>query len=316
MSKHSLRMKKGLIKLQAPATCTYNADVAILYEGGMIMKKRLSLFVAAILSMTCITSCTTQNQQQKKEQPIQGVESSITQMGNIQSVKIISDTADIRSGVSNTSAVLQTVGRDTTLNVVSQVSDWFAVKLPNNQLGFVPRQQAKPIVVDGNKPAAAADTSGNAPQATQGGTAGSTTPKTPSAQTNSTSPTSQEQQMLNLVNQARSQNNAPPLQMDMQVTNVARIKAQDMIDNKYFSHYSPKYGSPFDMLKSFGINYVQAAENIAGNQTVQNAFNALMNSPGHRKNILNPDYTHIGIGIKSGGPYGNMFSQMFVSKPK
>lgn len=313
MSNNSLYMNKTSLLVNMPIYCLHWNPV----QGGMIVKRKLSLFLAAALSMTCITSCTPQQtqKQQKKEQPIQGVESSITQMGNIQNVKIISDTADIRSGVSNTSAILQTVGRDTTLNVVSQVSDWFAVKLPNNQLGFVPRQQAKPIVVDGNKPAAA-DTSGNAPQATQGGTAGSTTPKTPSAQTNSAAPTSQEQQMLNLVNQARSQNNAPPLQMDMQVTNVARIKAQDMIDNKYFSHYSPKYGSPFDMLKSFGINYVQAAENIAGNQTVQNAFNALMNSPGHRKNILNPDFTHIGIGIKSGGPYGNMFSQMFVSKPK
>jgi uncharacterized YkwD family protein len=125
-----------------------------------------------------------------------------------------------------------------------------------------------------------------------------------------------EQQMITLVNQARSQNNLPALQVDMQVTNVARVKAQDMIDNNYFSHNSPKYGSPFDMMKSFGVHYVKAGENIAGNQTVQNAHNALMNSPGHRENILSPDYTHIGIGIKQGGQYGNMFSQMFVSKPK
>ena len=98
------------------------------------------------------------------------------------------------------------------------------------------------------------------------------------------------------------------------MTNVARVKAQDMIDNKYFSHNSPKYGCPFDMMKSFGIKYIKAGENIAGNQSVQNAFNALMNSPGHRRNILDPGFTNIGIGIKSGGPYGNMFSQMFVGK--
>ncbi|GAF74293.1 unnamed protein product, partial [marine sediment metagenome] len=57
-------------------------------------------------------------------------------------------------------------------------------------------------------------------------------------------------------------------------------------------------------------------ENIAGNQDIANAQSALMNSPGHRKNILDPGYTHIGIGIKSGGTYGNMISQMFISKPQ
>lgn len=70
------------------------------------------------------------------------------------------------------------------------------------------------------------------------------------------------------------------------------------------------------MMKDFGINYVQAGENIAGNQDVQKAHDALMNSPGHRKNILSSDFTHIGIGIKKGGPYGYMFTQMFISKPQ
>jgi uncharacterized protein YkwD len=89
-----------------------------------------------------------------------------------------------------------------------------------------------------------------------------------------------------------------------------------MIDNNYFSHNSPTYGSPFDMMKSFNINYVQGGENIAGNRDVPAAHEALMNSPGHRKNILSPDFTHIGIGIQGGGQYGNMFTQMFISKPQ
>jgi len=123
-----------------------------------------------------------------------------------------------------------------------------------------------------------------------------------------------EQQMVTLVNQARLKNHVPALKVDMQLTKVARIKAQDMISNKYFSHISPKYGSPFDMMKSFGIKYRTAGENIAGNSNIKAAETSLMNSPGHRKNILNPGYTYIGIGIKSGGPYGNMISQMFISK--
>lgn len=278
-------------------------------------KKFLTLLIASSLALS--TSCTTQqNKSNKNQQPIQGAESSVNQMGNIQRVKITADNANVRTGCSNSAPALQSVGKDSTLDVVSQVSDWFAVKLPNNQIGFVQSHDAKPVVVENKQPAVTPDTSGGSPQPTQGNATSSTAPKTPTAQTNSSTLTSQEQQMLNLINQARAQNNAQPLQADMQVTNVARVKAQDMIDNNYFSHNSPKYGNPFDMMKSFGISYVEAGENIAGNQNVQNAHNALMNSPGHRKNILNPAFTHIGLGIKSGGPYGNMFSQMFVSKPK
>lgn len=277
-------------------------------------KKFLTILIASSLALS--TSCTTQQQKNKNDQPIQGIESSAYQTGNIQRVKVTADNSNVRTGCSSNTPVLTTAGKDSTLDVVSQVSDWFAVKLPNNQIGFVHNQDAKPVVVEGNQPKVTTDTAGGAPQATQGNATSSTAPKTPTSQTNSSTLSAQEQQMLNLINQARAQNNAAPLQADMQVTNVARIKAQDMIDNNYFSHNSPKYGSPFDMLKAFGVSYVEAGENIAGNQTVQNAENALMNSPGHRKNILNPAYTHIGIGIKSGGPYGNMFSQMFVSKPK
>ena len=126
--------------------------------------------------------------------------------------------------------------------------------------------------------------------------------------------TADEKQMVALVNKARIQNKVPPLKVDMQVTNVARIKAQEMITKKYFSHTSPKYGSPFAMLKSFGVRYVAAGENIAGNSNVANAQSSLMKSPGHRKNILNPAYNYVGIGIKNGGPYGKMISQMFIKK--
>lgn len=257
--------------------------------------------------------------QNRRQQPIAGVESSISEDGDIERVKVTADNADIRTGCSPYTPVAQSTSKNDSFDVVSKVQDWFAVKLPNNQIGFIPQGQCKPIVVDDNRPEIAPSIAGGTVQTpSPAGTAPKAggPPKTPAAQTNSTSLTSMEQQMVTLINQARAQNNLPALQVDMQVTNVARIKAQDMIDNNYFSHNSPKYGSPFDMMKSFGVHFVKAGENIAGNQTVQAAHNALMNSPGHRQNILSPDYTHIGIGIKQGGQYGNMFSQMFVSKPK
>lgn len=279
--------------------------------------KKLFYILSLVLIFSFTISC--MQNQNRRQQPIAGVESSISEDGDIQRVKVTADNANIRTGCSPYTPVVQSTNKNDSFDVVSKVQDWFAVKMPNNQIGFIPQGQCKPIVVDDNRPEITPSTAGGGVQPpSPAGTAQKAggPPKTPTAQTNSTSLTSMEQQMVTLINQARAQNNLPALQVDTQVTNVARVKAQDMIDNNYFSHNSPKYGSPFDMMKSFGVHFVKAGENIAGNQTVQAAHNALMNSPGHRENILSPDYTHIGIGIKQGGQYGNMFSQMFVSKPK
>jgi uncharacterized YkwD family protein len=123
--------------------------------------------------------------------------------------------------------------------------------------------------------------------------------------------TADEQQMLNLVNQEREKKGLPALKADPELTKVARVKAKDMIDNNYFDHNSPKYGSPFDMLKQFGVEYNTAGENLAGNSSVQGAHTSLMNSQGHRENILKADYTNVGIGVVDGGQYGKMFVQLF-----
>lgn len=124
--------------------------------------------------------------------------------------------------------------------------------------------------------------------------------------------TAQEQQMIDLVNQERTKAGVKTLAADMRLVKAARMKSLDMIKNNYFGHQSPVYGSPFDLLKAQGITYKAAGENIAGNASVAKAHTSLMNSSGHRANILNPDYTKIGIGIISGGPYGLMISQEFI----
>lgn len=146
-----------------------------------------------------------------------------------------------------------------------------------------------------------------------------TQPSTGTAQTGTTTSTTAgltaaEQQMLNLVNQERSKAGLAPLKADLELTKLARLKSQDMINRNYFSHQSPTYGSPFDMMKKYGISYRTAGENIAGNSSVQGAHTALMNSTGHRANILSRNFTHIGIGIQTGGNYGMMFTQMFVGR--
>lgn len=121
---------------------------------------------------------------------------------------------------------------------------------------------------------------------------------------------SYESEVVRLVNVERSKQGLKPLTSDWQLSRVARYKSQDMKDNNYFSHTSPTYGSPFDMMKSFGISYRTAGENIAkGQRTPSEVVNAWMNSSGHRANILNSSFTKIGVGYVAGGHY---WTQMFT----
>lgn len=124
-----------------------------------------------------------------------------------------------------------------------------------------------------------------------------------------------ESQVIQLTNAQRAKYGLPPLAADWELSRVARYKSADMRDKNYFSHTSPTYGSPFTMMKNFGINYSAAAENIAAGQaTPQEVVNAWMNSAGHRQNILDSRMTHIGVGYAKGGSYRHYWTQMFIKK--
>jgi uncharacterized YkwD family protein len=113
-----------------------------------------------------------------------------------------------------------------------------------------------------------------------------------------------------LVNEQRAANGLAPLTLNEKLSNAARAKSQDMHDNNYFDHNSPTYGSPFQMLTSFGISYRAAGENIAmGYATPEAVVTAWMNSTGHRANILNASYTQIGVGYVASGSY---WTQEFI----
>lgn len=121
-----------------------------------------------------------------------------------------------------------------------------------------------------------------------------------------------EQEVLKLVNQERAKYGLAALKYDWELARVAEHKSEDMRSKGYFSHTSPTYGSPFDMMKSYGITYRAAGENIAKGQTsAGQVMNAWMNSSGHRANILSSNYTHIGVGYVSDG---HIWTQMFVRK--
>lgn len=139
------------------------------------------------------------------------------------------------------------------------------------------------------------------------------TPSPAPTPTQSTQMSAEKQRMLDLINSERAKAGLSPLRADVKVLEVAQVKSADMAKNNYFSHTSPTYGSPFDMLRKFGVTFSGAAENIALNTSVEAAHTALMASEGHRNNILNPSYNYIGIGI-SDSPRGKIFVQMFIKK--
>ena len=123
---------------------------------------------------------------------------------------------------------------------------------------------------------------------------------------------SYEKEVVRLVNEIRVQKGLKELTYNWELSRVARYKSQDMKDNRYFSHTSPVYGTPFQMMKSFGITYRSAGENIARGQTSPQAVvNAWMNSSGHRANILSTSFTQIGVGYVADGNY---WTQMFIGK--
>lgn len=119
-----------------------------------------------------------------------------------------------------------------------------------------------------------------------------------------------ENEVVRLVNEARSQKGLQPLTANWELSRIARYKSQDMADNHYFSHTSPTYGTPFQMIRSFGLTYSTAGENIAyGQKTPRAVMDAWMNSSGHRANILNPNFKQIGVGYS---PDGNYWTQEFI----
>jgi len=124
-----------------------------------------------------------------------------------------------------------------------------------------------------------------------------------------------EQQVFELVNKERAARGLPLLKYNYELARMARIKSQDMIDNRYFSHQSPTYGSPFEMMEDFGFRFSAGGENIAyGQRTAAEVMNTWMNSAGHKANILSEAYTTIGVGVaKTAG--GTLYWTQEFMKP-
>lgn len=120
-----------------------------------------------------------------------------------------------------------------------------------------------------------------------------------------------EGRMLALVNEERAKHGLSPLKADPELAVVARAHSKDMFARGYFSHVTPEGKTPSDRIRAAKVRFLTAGENLALGQTLNICHQGLMNSPGHRANILEPSYGRLGIGILDGGIYGLMVTQNF-----
>ena len=201
--------------------------------------------------------------------------------------------------------VVTTVNKNEYIRVFAGVGEWYIVQTDKDYVGAVSKKYVKAIY-------SSTSSSGNTSSGTTSGSSSTGNSWTSGTQTSSMN--SDEKEVFDLINKQRTNNGLPALKNDSEVQKIARIKAQDMVDNNYFSHNSPTYGSPFDMLKSFKVSYKTAGENIAANSSNSSAVTAWMNSSGHKANILNSSFNYTGIGVVSSPRYGKMYVQMFIGK--
>ena len=198
---------------------------------------------------------------------------------------------NVRSGPTTSYGVVTQVSKNEYVRVFAQIGSWYVIQTDKDYIGMVSNKYIKLLYSQ----SANNSNSSNSNQVTS-------------------SLTNDEMEVFNLINQKRTSAGLAKLKIDDETQNVARIKAKDMVDSNYFSHTSPTYGSPFDMLKSFKVSYKTAGENIAGNSSNSKAVETWMNSEGHKANILNSSFNYTGIGVVNGSKYGKIYVQMFIGK--
>lgn len=184
-------------------------------------------------------------------------------------------------------------------------------KAPEKSAAPAPAKPVTPAAPE--KPAAPAPAKPEAPATPEKPAAPATTQKPAAPAESNAAAGSYELQVVDLVNKERAAQGLPALKYNAELSKVAEAKAADLRDKNYFSHTSPTYGSPFDMMKAFGIKYTAAGENIAkGYMSPASVMDGWMNSPGHKANILNNSFTEIGVGYVSGNNGTGYWVQMFI----
>lgn len=203
-------------------------------------------------------------------------------------------TLNMRCGPGTTYGIIKTLKYGTELKIIGKINSWYIAQASDDTIGMVSGWYITPVE----------NTTNN----------NSTSNSSGEVSVSNLSMTEDEKTIFDLVNNARKSAGLTELKLDKELLRVARIKSQDMVDNNYFSHTSPIYGTPFQMIKNFGISYTSAGENIAGHSTAKDAFEAWMNSSGHKANILGNSFSYTGIGVVDSPKYGKILTQMFIGK--
>lgn len=200
------------------------------------------------------------------------------------------DYLHLRSGPGTQFSSLKLLSKNQYLKIFGKIGDWYIVQDDNNNIGTV---HSKYITCTDELKSAVTN---------------SETIKSVSE----INMTTDEEYLLNLINNERKKNNLNEFIIDESLQNLAKLKAQDIVKNNYFSHISPTLGTPYEMLKTYNISYKTASENIAGNSSIDDAFSSFMNSDSHKNNILSSNYNYTGIAIVDSIAYGKIIVELFI----
>jgi len=240
--------------------------------------------------------------------------SSTYEMVDFTYLAITADSLTVRAGTDTRYPSIGTVKAGQKIRALGKMDGWYVIQMPDSgKIGCISAKNATPFGKSNTTTSTNLTTgSGTVTPAPTAANTGTNIGGTTAA--GSGTMTSDESRILQLVNAERAKTGAKPLSSNGDCTKLARMKSQDMVDKNYFSHQSPTYGSPFDLLKSNNVSYMYAGENIAMNQSADAAFKAWMNSEGHKKNILNPNFTELGVGIAPKGNGSYIYTQLFIGR--
>lgn len=202
---------------------------------------------------------------------------------------ISNSNVNFRRGPGTNFSSMAKLTKGTKLTAIGYISDWYLCISSSGTIGMIQKDLITFSSVSSNS------------------NTGTTTNTTNKGDAN-------EELVLKLINESRAASGLKALVMDANILKIAKLKAVDMVNKEYFSHTSPTYGSPFAMMKTYGIAYKVAGENIAGNPSIQAAVTSWLNSPTHKENILSTSYNLVGIGVTKSNVYGYIVVAMFVGR--
>lgn len=207
-------------------------------------------------------------------------------------IQVTVPTTNVRSGPSTSFMKVATAYNGQKINCLGKINTWWVVHMANDTVGLIYGPNAKPYYPPAPAPA----------------------PTQPAPTASSYTLTADEQQMLDLINARRAKEGLKSLVIDATLQSVANARCEKIVSSGVMSHQLPDLGSPFDTMKSFGVSYNYAGENLAGNSSVSAAETALENDPPHLQNIISPNFNYVGIRIMDSSKYGKVFVQDFIGR--